>query len=253
MSARADSVARYHRALRAIDEIDRLMIGGQMAYPRLEVHADWWHARLEEAAADYEAWQPDVALSRDPWTYEELVLPIDLEGLDGPWWNYFNPRRRLPASLPDGFAGLDGSVSVSGPVPGVPFAACPGPPVPTVMPGVLEAGDVAAVVSSLPLGPNTAYPVAYFVSPGAGRRPVLNEWGTGHFLGRVDGQMARLRGPDHERDSDLRPYLEAGTLRWIEPEDDTLTVREGAPGCPYLEIEGPVEPVWLVAGEAGGS
>ena len=43
---------------------------------------------------------------------------------------------------------------------------------------------------------------------------------------------------DEDKEYDLRPWLESGRLRWIAPGDDSLELRTGADGCPYLDLPG---------------
>lgn len=193
-----------------------------------------------------------VAVSRCPFTDEVLTYPMDIVDLDGPFWDVENPVRLPPPETPETFVGLAGALRVStdedagagpGEVAYFPFLARPGPEVPYVIPEVLSVEGVVAVVSTLSVGPHRGYPIAYFAAPGTDREgvPTVDEWGSDRAWrrDRARGWVWDSSGVDEDDfDYDLGPWVDEGKLRWIEPGDETSTVRSGRQRCPYLDLPG---------------
>ena len=179
-------------------------------------------------------------VSRCPHTGIVALYPIDVDGLDGPWWRFDDPVRPihdLPATL---FA-LTGAVALADPIESPPFLVKPGPGVPYVLPRLLIDPQATAVVSSFPIGDHTGYCIAYYASGPLDTFSAAAEWGTDTWTLRYpQGAAATLEmiELESERDYDLTPWVAAGRLQWIAPGDTSLTLRSGVADCPYLDLEG---------------
>jgi len=192
-----------------------------------------------ELREKYLAQLEPVGVSRCPYTGEELRYPIDTVGLDGPFWDVRNPVRLPPPETPETFFGLAGAVQLTEDIPYFPFLARPGPEVPFVLPDVLERPDVTAVVSALLIGSHAGFAIAYFAEPGTDheRLPTVDEWGSDRAWRRTRDQgwvWDSANVDEASYDYELAPWIEQGKLRWIEPYDRSLELREGVDGCPYV-------------------
>lgn len=248
---RARAVRLYHESWRAIASIDRLAVAGAFDLQRLEAHHGFWQRRLDLASRTYCDSVPLVAVSRCPLSGEALDLSIDVVGLDGPWWNHDAVCRPLPDPMPRTMLGVDGAVRLTT-VPRVPFGVCPGPEVPTVIPRLLSSTGVHAVLSTLHVGPDVAYVTSYFADASTDPLPAPPDtWGADHYLAAgFDGVPMRVTTGDEARDADLGSWLDTGRCWWIEPGDDTRTLRQGRDGCPYLGLNGHADPQWLFEGRS---
>ncbi|MFI0405142.1 hypothetical protein [Actinomadura sp. 3N508] len=201
------------------------------------------YRRRDELWRRYREWLPEIPLTRDPHSGAALHWPLDPVDLDGWFWNHEAPVRRVPVRLPRLWLTLTGAMRISEPVTYAPFTCEPGPGAPYVVPRILEAPDVRAVISEVPVGRHTGWAVAYFGPlPSV---PLENEWG-GHEYYVYDDNGEWKGWSEHtpqadDWDFDLRPWLASGRLLWIVPGDSALTLREGAASCPYVGIEGPYE------------
>jgi len=182
---------------------------------------------------------PVVPVSRCPFTGDRLDIPIDCDGLDGPWWDHqgaVRPYWERPATL----VALTGAMRLAPHVESTPWLVCPGPDAPYVIPRLLDDDEVQAVVSTVIIGSHTGYVIAYFSGdPPAHTRPA-NDWGAPDSRGR--GQGAEW-GWDTCFDDpatfefDLAPLVEARRLSWIRPGDDTWSVESAPTTCPYTSLE----------------
>lgn len=196
--------------------------------------------RLSELSRQYEEGLPRLALSRCPFTKFELRHTFDPYGLDGLWWNYHDPARPLRERLYTCQA-ISGAVRLAQPVEQFPFLAKPGPGIPFVIPHCLEDTDGIAVLSSIQCGPHTAYCIAYFAPDEKNGVAWPNDWGTNRRWAEGGSSYGGwYEAPDFEEEWDfhLVPWLEAGKLLWIAPEDESLELRSGADGCPYVGLLG---------------
>ena len=199
--------------------------------------------------ARYRDGLPRLALSRCPFSGDTLEFAIDTFGLDGPWWRYDAPVRPHEPTPPT-FATLTGALRISEPVETTPFLCKPGPEAPYVLPRLLDAGLVA-VISSVAVGSHQGYAVAYF-APEPPSAPLANTWGANQYrLLGDDGEPGwdEVIEDETEFDFDLRAWIEARKARWIAPGDTDLVLREGADGCPYLDLPGRRELVRTEDGE----
>jgi hypothetical protein len=189
----------------------------------------------------YLAALPIVTLSRSPLSGDLLEYAIDTVGVDGLWWNYNQPLRPLQ-QLPADFVGLAGALQVGDPVEKTPFEVRPGPEVPYVVPRLLALPGVRAVVSQVQIGPHTGYTIAYFAEHPEQVTHRVNTWGT-DFYEIVDAQGVLTWSRDGDtaalnRDADLKPWMEAGKLLWIQPGDTSMILRSDARPCPFLVLKG---------------
>lgn len=225
-------------ALTALDELGHLAIGADPAFRnRLLVHSDLYTEYSISLRTQYARGVPVVAMSRCPFTDEVLHHSIDTYGLDGLWWDYESPCRPTE-SVPPTFAGLTGALRAGGTIEYTPFLVKPGPSVPFVVPRILEAGAVA-VLSQVAIGFHTGYAVAYF-APAPLETTLFNEWGANYHR-RYDDGVARSWDAASETDGidfDLEPWADRKLLNWIAPGDESLTLRQGVEGCPYLDLAG---------------
>lgn len=201
-------------------------------------------ARRTELRETYLGLLPKVPVARCPFGSEVVERAIDVVDLDGLWWEARGPARPPVEPTPPTFIGMTGAVRLGDPIAWAPFLAKPGPEVPYVRPELLVVDGVVAVVSTLRVGPHTGYPVSYFLDPERGQVPDelrVNEWGSERF--RVEDEQGVWRwgselDDENRYDYDLRPWLERGDLRWIEPGHTDLALRTGTEGCPYLDLDG---------------
>lgn len=185
-----------------------------------------------------------IALSRCPFSLEVVERAIDVVDLDGLYWEARGPTRPPIEVAPASLIAITGAVRIGEPVAWAPFLAKPGPEAPFVRPDILSREGVAAVVCQLRIGPHVGYPVVYFLDPAQGDVPDelrLNEWGSERYHVR-DERGAWRWGSELDDpsvyDYELEPWITSGKLRWIEPDDPSLTVRTGVDGCPYIGLDG---------------
>ncbi len=215
-----------------------------------------------ETAADhrvvYKDNLPVRTVARCPFTGLAVLYPIDDAGLDGPFWDFQSPVRA--AGLRPGTCyGITGAMRLVGGFRYVPHIAIVGPSIPYVIPRLLEVEGSKAVLSSLPIGQHTGYVITYFAPPGtSGEVPTTDEWGTSRWLG-VDEHGESIwtstyklyqesdEAPlDEDRDADLEPWISAGRVGWVAPDDATATTHWEVTGCPYIGLDGSLDDQWVV-------
>ena len=222
---------------------------------------DTLRGRLSDARDQYRLNVPVLPLSRCPITRQVAYHSIDPYGLDGLWWDNQVPIRPVEA-LPSTFIMVLGALKLGAGPEKAPFPVRPGPEAPYVVPEVLRHPRVKAVVSTVQVGAHTAYPVFYYGVDWEKDIEPMNNWGANHWsyldrdgnlrhheYGAVplsdDSYLEGLEGDEGEEedegytvDYELRRWVEDGKLLWIALGDRTFTLREGAPGCPYLDLPG---------------
>lgn len=237
-ASRAETVERYNRAYRTLDELAELD-SDEAWYPRHKVIQRHHGLAMEELARTrdrYLEMLTPVAISRCPISGDMLERRIDLDGLDGPWWDHENPTRPADVQPPTAVA-LTGAVLIGSAVARAPFLVEPGPEVPFVAPGLLGLEGVVAVISSFGLGAHMAYAVAYYASALPDDAPRPNEWGAASYR-LPDGGWGADEVFEADYDYELGPWIDAAKLQWIMPGDTSQTVRSGRDGCPYLDLPG---------------
>lgn len=184
---------------------------------------------------------PEVPVSRNPDTGEVVRWAIDTVGLDGWFWSYRGASNRLPDPVTPGWLTMAGAVRLAEPVEPAPFLVRPGPGVPFVVPRILDAPGVRAVVAQVPVGRHTGWPITYF-GPRPKNTRLVNLWpGDTYPVYDADGQWkgwAETTPWVADYDFDLAPWLRSGKLLWILPGDESMTLRGGVDGCPYLDLPG---------------
>lgn len=185
---------------------------------------------------------PRLPISRCPYSGEPLVRAFDPWDLKGFWWQEGNLEDTPEPDPGPHFRMLSGALGFAGrpAEAGGEEAAHVGPEVPFVIPRILAMPTMVAVVSRITLACGyQAYPIAYFSRqvplPGTlgmpWRRTAYN-WQDGN------GQPC-FSYPMDPWDFDLERWLQQGKLLWIDPDDETLTLRRhGEQRCPYLELPG---------------
>ncbi|MBL1075196.1 hypothetical protein JK358_12415 [Nocardia sp. 2] len=198
--------------------------------------------QLYELQDAYRAQLPEVSVSRCPFTGVEVRWPLDDVDLDGWFWDWDKPARRLVNPVPRTWLAMGGAVRLAEPVTAAPFMCKPGPDAPYVIPQLLEVPEVRAVVAEVPIGRHTGWATTYFATIRPTDIPLENTWGSQKYDVYDTGGQWRAWS-EHRRllreyDFELRPWLESGKLLWIAPGDSGVTLREGVAECPYLDIDG---------------
>lgn len=200
------------------------------------------HDRAHEMHERYVELLPTVPVSRCPRTGELWSWRVDVVDLDGWFWQYEGATRRLKENLPLTWLAVTGAMRVAEPVPWTRFVVSPGPGAPYVIPRILEHPEIVAVISQLPVGPHTGWPVTYFGSRSTGET-MVNDWGRDMFDSYApDGTWEGWSADEvffDDMDFELEPWVRSGDLHWIAPGDTTMTPRTGIEGCPYLDLDGP--------------
>ncbi|MFE9607962.1 hypothetical protein [Streptomyces sp. NPDC006012] len=190
--------------------------------------------------SEYRDWLPEVTVSRCPGTGELVRWPLDTVDLDGLFWDFDVPVRRLPQAVPDQWLAMAGAVGLDrSAVADAPFRCRPGPAVPYVVPRLLNGPGVQVVIAQLPVGPHTAWVMTYF-GPAPAETHRENLWGQDHYPVWRDGAWegwAFVPFESRDNDYDLAPWLNEGKLLWVAPGDETWTLRSDHQ-CPFLRTEG---------------
>lgn len=200
----------------------------------------------------YLALLPEVTIARSPDSGEPVRWRLDTAGLDGWYWRHQASEREEPDPMPAGWLAMSGAMRLVEPVEHTPFQLVPGPGAPYVVPRLLEVPTISAVVSQVAVGRHTGWAVTYF-----GANPdnveLVNTWGsdTYHVYDESGTWLGWHQSIDRvsDYDFDLGPWLESGRLLWIAPDDESATLREGAEGCPYLDLPGPRRIAYVQDGE----
>ncbi|WP_327143738.1 hypothetical protein [Nocardia sp. NBC_01327] len=194
---------------------------------------------------------PDVIVARCPETGELVRYPIDIVGLDGWFWDFNNPWRRI-SHLPASWLTMCGAIRLHEPVAFAPFMCRPGPGVPFVIPRILDHDGVRAVINEIPVGLHTGWAISYFGPRPQGTK-LENTWGANVYdIFADDGAwlgVGEHESPVEEYDFDLEPWLESEKLLWIAPGDPDARLRTGTADCPYVGVEGEHRKAGIVRGE----
>ncbi|PKM56065.1 MAG: hypothetical protein CVV00_01350 [Firmicutes bacterium HGW-Firmicutes-5] len=221
-----------------------------------EMSTEAVNQEMEGLAEAYLDQLPNVNLSRCPFTGEVLTLAIDVDGMDGLWWNNESPKRP-EQKLPKTYFAMDGALKLEAPLEVAPFIATPGPDVPFVIPRLLAFDQIKAVLSTVKIGAHTGYVIIYYADPMLEGEKRVNDWGTDRYWEDTDafsgmvspGQWVSVTPHIEDYDFDLAPYIRSGKLLWIEPQDEKLLLKSVVRGCPYLELEGSHWPKFIQDGQ----
>lgn len=196
--------------------------------------------KLNEMRDKYEDNLPVLPLSRCPFSNEVVYHSIDPYGLEGLWWNYDAPVRKLE-NLPAAYFALDGAVTLQGQVESAPFLCKPGAGVPAVLPRLLNIDGIKAVISLVPIGTHQGYAIFYFASHAAPGLIRVNTWGSRQYT-FIDSQNMLRWGESSlsidDYDFELGKWIESGKLLWIKPGDESLDLHSSAGDCPYVGLQG---------------
>jgi hypothetical protein len=196
--------------------------------------------QVDAINARYRELLPDVTVARSPSSDEVVRWPIDTMGLHAWFWNYLTPVRRTVEPLPSDWIAMTGAMRLVDPVEHPPFAVVPGPDTPFVVPRILDAEGVRAVIAEVPVGAHTGWTITYFGQPPEDVT-LVNVWGTNTYPVFEDGEWIGWDWDTptiSEYDFELAPWLRSGKLLWLEQGDESATLREGADGCPFVGISG---------------
>lgn len=187
--------------------------------------------------AEYTARLPIIMLSRCPFCQHPLLYQFDPYSLHGLWWKgWINSHP--PASACKHFVVLEGALNFNGLGPpenkGIDRAisADVGPDVPFVVPSHL-AYSVAVIHQVAVCDKYSTYPIGYFSKHTGLFSTTRRGWTTDTGWG-VDFKSY---------DYDLAPYLLAGQVYWLDPNDPQHPVKQGKPdACPYYNLPGERRP-----------
>jgi hypothetical protein len=211
--------------------------------------------QLQKLISEYETKLPRIPLSRCPFSGEIFTLAIDTFDLDGPWWNAEAGARPVEASLPSLFT-YTGAIQLEEDVPQTPFLCKPGPEVPFVVPRLLAEPDIKAVISTLKIKKYTAYCIAYFSEPTPFDLLRVNHWGLNYYTAEhpdLSGYQSKSFETEQEYDFDLKPWIKAGKLLWIDTDDANLILHSTLSRFPYADLPGRKYPVGLFNGKIWNS
>ncbi|WP_067561554.1 hypothetical protein [Nocardia acidivorans] len=209
--------------------------------------------KVFELHDEYRAMLPETVVARCPLTGVVVRWALDTADLDGWYWKSDRPVQRYKTQPTSTWLAMKGAVRLAEPPTVAPFRSDPGPGAPFVLPYLLEQPDIRAVITQVPIGRHTAWPITYFGPRrpvdisledlwGQDRNPILDPTG-------LDREYAERLPGRRTQDFDLRGWLDTGKLLWIEPGDATATLREGATGCPYAGIKGDRREQWIFQGK----
>ena len=198
------------------------------------------HRVMSEAAEAYVDGVPILPISRSPLSGKVFESSIDTFDVDGLWWAYDYEYRPYVEPPEDLFA-WTGALKIDGPIPPWSLKAMTGPDVPFILPQLMGLPGMTAVISAIRVGPHVGFPICYYANPLPQGVDRVDDWGIRTFTyQRPDGSWASAHAvqADEDKDFELRPWLDGGRVWWIAPGDDTLTLNQGADGCPYVDLPG---------------
>ncbi len=210
--------ARRDTATARVEELLRLLGQDKPSMPFAKRYA--LMNELERTQTAYYEVLPVLTLGVCPVCGTPTRWAIDTWGLDGLWWaEHHRGVPPGPQSCPH-LRVITGAVSLQGKQPrGVRFSySHPGPEVPYVVPTMLTLPGMVAVVRSMPMANGyLAYPLTYY-SPEPPPRALLVPWWGRRIATTSQGPGGFGWGVTTDPwDFELRPYVERGVLRWIDP------------------------------------
>ncbi|MBC8463082.1 hypothetical protein H8D76_01865 [Candidatus Bathyarchaeota archaeon] len=260
----------YYKTLERSRELDYETSINEDAPDSVISELDSLREKLVEAWSQYRMSTPVVPLSRCPFTNQVVYHSLDIYGLDGMWWDSQVPIRPVD-SLPSSFFMLTGALKPSGEYEKAPIIVKPGPEAPYVIPEILSTPGIKATITTVKVGAHTAYPIFYFIEDWEKAVEPMNSWGANYWsfvnadmeygyneygILRDDPELDFEEEDDIEEeeieytfDFDLKKWVDNGELLWIQPKDPVFTLRKGASGCPYLNIQGSRDFVVIYDGE----
>lgn len=184
---------------------------------------------------------PLLPVSRCPICDDTLEIAIDLGGLDSPWWWDVCPRDFSPPGACEHFRVFLGALDLHGrqPVEVDTWSVLPGPGAPYIIDRMLSMEGMQAVITELKVGTgDTGYLIAYYSAEPIPTNDLHQEWRRQTWTVYDDNDEPIAKDLVNDPwDFDLAPWLDSGKLLWIDPGDDSLTLKEGKP-CPYEALPG---------------
>jgi hypothetical protein len=197
----------------------------------------------------------EIVVSRCPFTGEEVSMAMDTLGLDGNYWNYDFPLRKI-GHLPDTFFAFDGAMKLHLPLEKTPYICAPGPDLPFVLPRLLAYEQIKCVVSKVHIGDHEGYIMMYYASPKLLGVTRVNEWATNRYWDEASimpsfllpGNFYTYSEQANAYDYDLEYWIKKGKLLWISEKDPYFTLHSTVVNCPYLSLEGKRSPKYVYDG-----
>ena len=228
--------------LRDYDQLVQRLVQGVTQRPPIPKHEEQkFKAEREALLQQYHDRLLRLAISRCPYCSELLWRPFDAWGLDGLAWQPGESKSTSQPATCSHFGVLVGAVNLNGlPAKSGPYGAYPGPEVPYVIPRILQLPTMLVVISAIPMSDGyTAYPVAYFseVPPPPGS--LTQSWTKSeyHYTDASGRQCWTVKTDPW--DFDLAPWVQCGKVKWIDPGDASLTIRQHpATAFPFANLPG---------------
>lgn len=110
-------------------------------------------------------------------TKKVVWFQVDIGGLDGWYWRYETAELTLPEPMPVGWLAMNGAMRLVKPVEVTTFLVHPGPGVAFVIPNLMKARNVRAVVGEVPVDRHTGWAITY-LRRGVERRPDAERLGS---------------------------------------------------------------------------
>jgi hypothetical protein len=207
--------------------------------------------QLYATLGEYADRLPRMRLSVCPFCEAPLKRVFDPFGMDGPWWHAdVTVKYEEPASC-EHFRVLLGAVHVGDRVPDeVQGEVRPGPEAPFVVPALLSRAGMRAVAGHVALATgDSAFPVAYFSDQPTRAIELHQPWLRTTYWFEHNGRTGWTTKND-VFDFDLRPYVEAGRLLWVDLqlEEDRVFSGEDAE-FPFHDLPGVRERQQIVGGQ----
>lgn len=192
----------------------------------------------DAALKEYGDRLPRVVMGASPFTDAVVRRVFDPFGFDGPWWFKNRDWRVDDPPAPADFKVELGAVSLHGRVPlEATESSIPGPDVPFIVPALMGLPGMAAVVMRLEMATGDhAYPITYWSPERIDRMNLHQRWLEEFLWGEKGGWTVC----NSAWDFDLARWIDAGKLYWIEPGDESFTVRGNDSGraCPFIGLPG---------------
>lgn len=235
-AARDASVAAYRETYARWREAERMMVSDP------DAQAAWRSedARMKAMEAGFLLTLPVYALARCPYTGQVVSGRVDAFGTGSPWWMDEGTVREEFAGPSTLFA-VDGALTLTGVPEASPFTVQPGPERPCVIPEILRRPEIKAVLRGTPIDGGMIWWMVYFAWPPVLNQARVNDFARDCYAIRLDsGTLVRYADtyPVSACDFSLEPWIQAGKLLWIAPEDPLPKLHATAKGCPYLALPG---------------
>lgn len=208
-------------------------------------------AREQALLMEYAENLPYHELSRCPICETPLSMPIDLVGLDGPWWWMTCPVELPPEDACEHFRLFQGALHLGTRTPSeVREAVMVGPGAPFVIDRLLGIEGMKAVLSQFRLKTgDTAFLIAYFSEAPVDQSELHQNWRKEKYpIRNEDGEIIGAEYRNDPWNFALEPWIENGTLAWIAPGDSELALRTDLPS-PFGELEGTHQKQILMSGK----